>query len=292
MSVIDCESVQIEGINSFASKGMLVELLDVVIVNYNTYGDTCKCVTHLIEQGEIAPHNIHVVDNFSPDGSGLRLKNDLPIEVDVVLSQENQGFGAGVNIGARTGSAPFILVLNPDCRPEAANLHLLLEHLNLHVDVGLVGGELTNVDGSLQYSARTFYSVLDVIVRRTPLKWIFPFSLLNRSHLLMDCVRTVPFDVDWVMGTGFIVRRELFEQVGAMDEAYFLYMDDVDLCVRIHKAGYRVQIFPMVKFIHDHRRQSRWRWKWTSAQSMHFSSMKLFAKRHSLPLFRRPKIRQ
>lgn len=268
------------------------DLLDVVIVNYNTYDDTFKCVTHLIQQGEAALRKIHVVDNLSPDGSGPRLEQNLPPEVDVILSQINKGFGAGVNIGARAGNAPYILVLNPDCYPEIANLHRILEHFHEHADVGLVGAELINPDGSLQYSARTFYSALDVVVRRSFLKHLFPFSRLNRSHLLMRHPRSVPFDVDWVMGTGFVVRRDLFDRVGAMDEAYFLYMDDVDLCARVHRAGCRVQILPTVKFIHDHRRQSGWNWRWTRAHSMHLASLRLFAKRHGLPLFRRPKIRQ
>lgn len=267
-------------------------LLDVVIVHYNTYHDTVKCVTHLIEQGEVSPQNIHVVDNFSPDGSGSRLKQRLPTDVDVILSQNNKGFGAGINIGARAGVAPYILVLNPDCRPEAANLHRILEHFSQHDDVGLVGAELINPDGSLQYSARTFYSALDIIVRRSFLKNMFPFNRLNLSHLLVHHPRSAPFDVDWVMGTGFVIRRDIFERVGAMDEAYFLYMDDVDLCARVHRMGARVQILPSVKFIHDHRRQSGRNWRWTRSHSMHLASLKLFAKRHGLPLFRRPKIRQ
>ena len=267
-------------------------LLDIVIVNYNTYEDTFTCVSNLIEQGEVSPPNIHVVDNFSPDGSGQRLKQNLPSDIDVILSQTNKGFGAGVNAGARAGIAPYILILNPDCRPEAANLHRILDHFRQNADVGLVGGELINPDGSLQYSARTFYSAFDVIVRRSYLKRVFPFSRLNRSHLLMKRTRAVAFDVDWVIGTGLIVRRDVFERVGAMDEAYFLYMDDVDLCARVHRAGYRVQILPTVKFIHDHRRQSGWNWRWTRAHSMHLASLRLFAKRHGLPLFRRPKIRQ
>lgn len=270
----------------------LSNLLDVVIVNYNTYDDSFKCVTCLIEHGEVASQNIHLVDNCSSDGSGQRLKQNLPSEVDVILSQTNNGFGAGINIGARAGVAPYILVLNPDCRPEAANLHLILEHFSQHDDVGLIGAELINPDGSLQYSARTFYSALDVIVRRSPLKRVFPFSWLNQSHLMMNHSRFMPFDVDWVMGTGLVVRREVFEQVGAMDEAYFLYMEDVDLCARIHRAGYRVQNLPAVKFIHDHRRQSGRSWRWSRADSSHLASLKLFAKRHGLPIFRRPKIRQ
>ncbi|PKR58533.1 glycosyltransferase family 2 protein [Thalassospira lohafexi] len=292
MSVLGSKTVLREdGLSDTAATGVSI-LLDVVIVNYNTYDDTFKCVTHLIEQHEVAPQNIHVVDNCSLDGSGPRLKRDLPAEVDVILSQTNNGFGAGINLGARAGEAPYILVLNPDCRPETANLHLILEHFILHADVGLVGAELINPDGSLQYSARTFYSALDVIVRRSPLRRIFPFSRVNRSHLLMGDPRSGPFDVDWVMGTGFVVRREVFERVGAMDEAYFLYMDDVDLCARVHSAGFRVQILPIVKFVHDHRRQSGWTWRWTRSHSLHLASFILFTKRHGLSLFRRPKIRQ
>ncbi|SIS46303.1 glycosyltransferase family 2 protein [Insolitispirillum peregrinum] len=267
-------------------------LVDIVIVHYKTYDDTMKCVTRLLEQGQVRPQNIHVVDNLSPDGSGQRLKETLPPEVDLILSPTNGGFGSGVNIGARAGTAPYILVLNPDCVPETANLHIALTYLDAHPDVGLVGAELINPDGSLQYSARTFYSALDVAVRRSPLKRLFPFNRLNRSHLLMDHPRTAPFDVDWVMGTGLIVRRNVFEQAGAMDESYFLYMDDVDLCARVHRHGYRVQLLPAVRFIHDHRRQSSGSLRWTPAHSMHLKSLKLFAKRYGLPLFQRPGIRK
>ncbi|WP_417826228.1 glycosyltransferase family 2 protein [Thalassospira povalilytica] len=266
------------------------DLLDVVIVNYNTYDDTCKCVQHLLEQGEVRPENIYVVDNCSPDGSGELLMKTYSSGVNVILLQENRGFGAGVNVGSRAGRADNILILNPDCYPEKANIHLVLDHINQNPDVGIVGAELVNPDGSLQYSARTFYSCLDVLVRRSFLKNVFPFSLLNRSHLMQAHPRNSAFDVDWVMGTGLFVRRELFCQVGKMDEGYFLYMDDVDLCARVHRAGFRVQLMPAVKFIHDHRRQSGQIWKWTRAHSLHFQSLKLFAKRHGLPVFRRLKL--
>lgn len=270
----------------------LGDLLDVVIVNYNSFDDTLKCVSQLINQREISAQNIHIIDNYSPDGSGEQLREALPLEVNVILSQENNGFGAGVNIGTKAGRAPFILILNPDCYPAKANIFLVLEHFSRHADIGIIGADLISPDGSLQYSARTFYSGLDILIRRSFLKSIFPFNMLNESHLMKRHPRHAAFDVDWVMGTGMFVRRHIFEDVGKMNEAYFLYMEDVDLCARVHEANYRVQLLPTVQFIHDHRRQSASSLRWTRAHSEHVASLRTFAKRYGLPLFHRPVIRK
>ncbi|MCC9624249.1 glycosyltransferase family 2 protein [Thalassospira sp. MA62] len=292
MTNFDTDKALTFGASEQFSESSVTQQLDVVIVNYNSYDDTLNCVSTLISQKQLVPENIHIVDNCSPDGSGERLRQDVPVGVNVVLSQANKGFGAGVNIGADNGGAPYILILNPDCVPETANLHAITEHFARNPDVGLIGAELINPDGTLQYSARTFYSLFDIVLRRTILGRLFPFNLRNRSHLLMDHPRKVPFDVDWVMGTGLCVRRDVFERVGKMDEDYFLYMEDVDLCARVHDAGYRVQLLPAVRFIHDHRRQSGQAWKWTHAHSLHLASLKRFAKHHRLPWFCRPDFRK
>ena len=264
-------------------------MVDFVIVNYNSAEDTLHCVEQLRTVEAARPENIFVVDNNSPDKSGSALEKKLLPEVNVILSDKNGGFAAGVNVGARKGSAPFILILNPDCFPREKSLDRCVAHFEANGDVGIIGLDLINPDGSLQYSARRFYSLLDIVIRRSPLKNIPPFSRFNRQHLMMDTPRRSAFDCDWVMGTGLMIRRELFEQLGGLDETYFLYMEDVDLCARCQLAGYKVQVLPQVQYVHDHRRASGKR-LWSRTHSMHLESLKLFARKYGLPWFKRPSV--
>lgn len=262
--------------------------VDVVVVNYNTYDDTIHCVDKLLNVGEVSASAIHVIDNMSPDGSGRRLATDLPDDVNFIQSPTNAGFGAGVNIGARAGTAPYILVLNPDCYPTGPCLGQAVDYLQQNPHVGIAGLCLRHPDGLRQYSARTFYTILNIVVRRTPLKKIFPGTIWNRRHLMVNHSLDKPFAVDWVVGTGFLIRRALFETLGGMDEAYFLYMEDVDLCVRVHIAGYEVHALPMIDLVHDHRGASRS--LFSRLQWRHLSSLIRFARKFGLPLATPPRL--
>lgn len=263
--------------------------LDAVIVNYNTYDDTIHCVDRLLDTGEIQPAAIHVVDNQSPDASGPQLASTLPEAVNFIQSPINAGFGSGVNIGARAGSARHILILNPDCYPAGPGLGAAVRYLDENPHVGMVGLSLRYPDGTLQYSARRFYTMLGILVRRTPLKGLYPGTLINRRHLMADKPQDKAFPTDWVIGTGVIIRRSLFDALGGMDETYFLYMEDVDLCMRVHIAGYEVHALPTVELVHAHRRASS-RGFFSQSHRMHLRSLLRFARKFGLPLLRSPRL--
>jgi len=151
-----------------------------------------------------------------------------------------------------------------------------------------VGSDLVYPTGSRQYSARRFYSALDIVGRRLPLGRYWPLKRRIDDHMMMSSWKTdLPFDADWVMGTGFIIRRDLFERIGRMDEAYFLYMEDVDLCARVWGAGSRVVCVPHAKLVHDHQRSSA-AGPLSNAGRMHLKSLSIFAKKYRLPLFNPP----
>ncbi|MGC4059763.1 MAG: glycosyltransferase family 2 protein [Aquabacterium sp.] len=259
-----------------------------MIVNYRTLDLTLQCVASLLEHGITQAHHIVVVDNASPDGSGLRLQEALPNGVQVILSNVNGGFGAGVNIGVAALSTELVLVLNPDTYFLRNDIHLVRQVFEAQPRVGVAGLKLVNTDGSLQYSARRFYSLSDIVARRTVLGRLRPMRRLVRSHLLKQQWLEGAFEADWVMGTGFVVRRSAFEQVGRMDEGYFLYFEEVDLCARMWVNGWRVVAVPAVELVHEHQRHSQ-AGIWSSSGQTHLRSMVRFFSKFGVPWIARPK---
>ena len=261
--------------------------IGVVIVNYNTEDLTLQCVRSLLEHGIAPADQICVVDNLSPDGSGLRLQASLPADVNLVLSPRNGGFGAGVNIGVSALSTDLVLVLNPDTyflRNRMAVIQALFAETP---NLGIAGLKLINPDGSLQYSARRFYSLLDIVARRTPLGDLGPMRRLVSSHLLKRNWQGGPFKADWVIGTGFVVRRTAFDEVGRMDEGYFLYFEEVDLCARMWVKGWQVMAVPEVELVHEHQRHSQ-AGIWSTSGQTHLRSMARFFAKFGVPWVRRP----
>jgi N-acetylglucosaminyl-diphospho-decaprenol L-rhamnosyltransferase len=256
--------------------------LAAIIVNYNNFDDCCRCVGSLLQFGIVEPRRVVLVDNNSPDGSGQRLREALP-QIDVVLSDRNAGFGAGVNLGfARASDSDYCLVLNPDTYFTDNRIALALAEFEKDPELGVLGLHLTNSDGTSQYSARRFYSLLTVALRRTFLGRLGAFRRMHHEHLMRDAWGSEPFDADWVIGAGMIVRVSAFEQVGRMDEGYFLYLDDTDLCKRMWLAGWRVRVVPAVKLVHTHARASKG--LFGGAGKHHLHSLMRFRRKFGLPL--------
>ena len=261
--------------------------LNAVIVNYRTPDLTLKCVASIVAHGVAAPADIVVVENASPDDSYARLSAELS-GVRLLQAANNGGFGAGVNLGAALCEADYILVLNPDTYFEDDSLNKALAVLDSQPEVGLVGLDLVYPGGERQYSARRFYSLLDVLGRRLPLGRYWPLKARIDRHLMRTAWDSgAPFEAEWVMGTGFVVRRELFLKLHGMDEAYFLYMEDVDLCARVWQSGAKVICVPGARLVHDHQRSSAagplsW------AGRLHLQSLLRFRQKFHVPLVRQP----
>ncbi|WP_144107712.1 glycosyltransferase family 2 protein [Paraburkholderia sp. BCC1886] len=258
--------------------------LNVVIVNFRTPGIAINCVKSVLALEVATPEDIVVVDNASPDDSYVQLRSGLPSGVRLIRASQNRGFGAGVNLGMAAGTHENVLVLNPDTYFVDSSLEKALDTLDADPTIGLVGLDLTNPDGSRQYSARRFYSVLDIVGRRTSLGRSHLLRKRLTEHMMVDSwTPGLPFDAEWVMGTGFVVRRHLFEELSGMDEAYFLYMEDVDLCARIWRAGFRVVCVPGARLVHEHQRQSA-RSLVNSASRYHIKSLLRFRNKFRVPL--------
>ncbi len=229
--------------------------LQVVIVNYRSVALTENCVRSLVDHGVASLAEITIVDSCSADDSLPRLRAAFPSGT-VVAAQANKGFGAGINLGARYSASDYILVLNPDTYFESNTVGPVLSFLDHNPDVGIVGLDLVDPNGTRQFSARRFYSLLDVAARRVSLFGRILRSRIDEHLMVWSWSDDFPFEADWVMGAGMIVRRSVFEALGGMDELYFLYMEDVDLCARIWQSGSRVVGLPGSYLTHAHQRAS------------------------------------
>jgi len=257
--------------------------ISAIIVNYCTPESTKTCVQSLREWKIAYDNQIFVVDNASPDNSLSRLRAEL-CGIKIIDAGRNGGACYGINTGAREATCDYILVINPDTYFIDDSIKLAFDVFEEQPDVGLIGLDLIYPDGHRQFSGRRFYSVIDILARRLPIGRYWPLKRRVDKHLMLSAwEKGIPFNADWVMGTGFIVRRSLFQQIGCMDESYFIYMEDVDLCARVWLSGSRVVCVPSAHLVHHHQRSSASRifgWAWRT----HAKSLLTFSRKYKIPL--------
>ena len=211
--------------------------LAAVVVDFNVGPLLADCVSSLLAEGI---DDVVVVENGAK-GSSERGLGGLADRVRIVSTGANLGFGAGVNRGvaAIDPSVPLIVVANPDSVIHPGSLSLLTAPLVRHESWAMVGPTIVTADGDRYPSVRRFPSIIDA-VGHALLGQVAPTNRFTTRY------RSAPVgrdgSVDWVSGAFFIVRRACFEQVGGFDEDYFMFAEDMDLCWRLHEAGYGIGV--------------------------------------------------
>jgi GT2 family glycosyltransferase len=217
----------------------------VVIVSYNTRERLLECLRSL-PTGTPAVELV-VVDNASADGSAAAVREALP-QARVVEAGANLGFSRACNLGWRACRAPYVLFLNPDTVIRPGALEALASELDDHADVGIVGPRTVNPDGTAQVSTGPSLTptaewrqrrLVRGVDRRRPWALAEAESRSARRH-----------EPDWVSGSCLLARRELLESLDGFDERFFLYEEDVDLCLRARQAGWRVVFTPEGTVVH------------------------------------------
>ena len=216
-----------------------------VIVSYNVRDLLRRCIASLRADGV---DEIVVVDNASRDGSADAVA-DHEHDVTLVRLETNIGFGAGVNRGAARTDAPFLLIVNPDATVEPGSTKALVDALERDGGLGMVGPLIETESGEVYPSARAFPNLVDA-AGHAFLHFFWPTNPFSRRYRMLDWDRAAARDVDWVAGTHLLVRREAWDAVGGFDEAYFMYMEDVDLCWRMRRAGWRTGYDPAARVTH------------------------------------------
>jgi len=222
--------------------------LSIIIVSWNVETLLRDCL-HSIEAGRggLAVEVI-VVDSLSTDGSPEMVAAEFPW-VTLIRCHENVGFPKGNNLGIAKAHGRYILLLNPDTLIQGEALALMVQYFEESTEVGVLGPQLHNADGSVQSSRRRFPNLAIGLFESTWLQPFAPKHMLDNYYAL-DLPDDEINDVDWVMGAALMTRQTVIDQVGGMDEAYFMYSEELDWCRRIKDAGWRVVYLPTAKVTH------------------------------------------
>jgi hypothetical protein len=224
--------------------------LSVVIVNYRSREPLLQCLASLEADAAGLARETVVVDNDPGDGALAAVAREFP-GVRGVANRENVGYARAVNQGIAATSGEFVLVMNPDCVVGRGALASLLGYLHAHPRTAVVGPMIHDGEGRLEYSARAFPDHLTFLFNRySLLTRLFPGNRFSRRYLLTDWDHASARDVDWLSGACLMVRRAAIVQVGAMDEAFFMFNEDVDWCRRMKLAGWAVTYVPDARVVH------------------------------------------
>jgi len=225
----------------------------VLIVNYASWPLTLRCIESLRET-RYEDFEIVVVDNDSVEPP------ELPSDVRLIRNEENVGFARAHNTGiAASGGDPVVLI-NPDTLVERDFFELLEGFLEGNPRVGIVGPRILDSEGDLQLSARREISAISGLLGRTSLlTQLFPKSSLVKSHFPAVTDQSHPTAVDWVSGACMVIRRDTLRDVGSLDERFFMYFEDADLCRRSRASGWLVYYLPEVEIVHQTGASSRGR---------------------------------
>ena len=223
----------------------------ICIVNWNVREDLRQCLLSLranLSMGGVTAQTI-VVDNASDDGSVALLGAEFP-EVELIANADNRGF-AGANAQAfAVARGRYVLMLNPDTIMPPDGLNTLIAFADAHPKSGAIGPKLLNRDGSLQHSCRRFPTITAALFRNTILGRLFPHAHAAEVYLMADFDHIHEAQVDWVSGACMLIRKEALDQIGGIDTGFFWGSEDVDLCWRLHKAGWDVTYTPQPAVMH------------------------------------------
>jgi GT2 family glycosyltransferase len=218
--------------------------LSVIIVNWNTRDLLCQCLDSLTQKVEGIEMEILVVDNGSTDGSVAAVRDKFP-GVRLIENPVNMGFAKANNQAISLSSGEYLLLLNPDTQVKDETVVKMLSFMDAHAEAGLVGAQLLNADGSKQNSIANFPSLATELLNKSLLRRLFPEKFPGKGRDYPG-----PVEVDSVIGACMMVRRKAVEQMGLLDEKFFLFLEETDWCYRIKKAGWKVYHIPQAEIFH------------------------------------------
>ena len=269
------------------AEGQAVDIA-IVIVSYNTRELLSECLRSIYESRGGVTIEVYVVDNCSDDGSAEMARNQYPRIQRVITCETNRGYAAANNLGLKAAGfdgrtegnrASYALLLNPDTVLPPTALREMLDFMDMRSDAGASGPKLVRPDGTLDWACRrSFPSPAVSFYRLVGLARLFPnhprFARYNLTHLNPDDTA----EVDSLVGAFMMIRGNALSQVGLLDEAFFMYGEDLDLCFRIKERGWKVLYYPGVTVLHHKGASSRQR----SFRSIYefYRAMYLFHDKH------------
>jgi len=250
--------------------------LSISVVSYNTKGFVKNCLNSIYQYTRGIKFEVILVDNGSTDGSIEMFKREFP-QVKLIENGENLGFARANNQAFNRSKGRFFLLLNSDTKVLPHSIERMVEFMDLHSDVGAVGCKQIHPDGSIQptltIALNMWTNLWLIFLRLFQLRRVvsnsrqanFMVNYLGRilgrtvssylKHYSDD--KRMPYEVDWVSGTCLLVRRDTINEVGLLDENFFMYTEDVDWCLRMKRKGWKIYFLPGNKVIHYVRQSSK-----------------------------------
>jgi len=231
--------------------------LSVVVVTYQSRDHVLGCLRSLdaamrATGADAAPltWDCVVLDNASQDGTPELVEREAPW-ARVVRTGANLGYAKAVNLGIAGSSGAMVMVQNPDCVWDPGAIRTLVDWLRSHPRCGIAAPKIVNPDGGIELSTRAYPDSFAFLFNRySLLTKLWPGNPWSRRYLMSGWDHASPRSVDWVAGAAMLVRRSVIDVVGGMDEAFFMFNEDVDWCRRVNEAGWSVDYVPDATVLH------------------------------------------
>lgn len=229
--------------------------LSIIVTNYRNPHLLRVCLNSIQKHANGLAYELIVADSATQEDTEMMMREDFQ-GVKFFPFADNVGFQALIEKGIQESQGKYLLLLNGDIIITQDSVKKLLEYIKSDASVGMIGPKLLNFNGTLQYSCFRFYHPITILYRRTFLNR-FSFAQKHLDWFLMkDYDHQSVAEVDWLMGSAFMISRVALEKVGMMDPRYFLYMEDVDWCRRFWENGFKVVYFPFASMHHYHGKGS------------------------------------
>ncbi|MFD0869516.1 glycosyltransferase family 2 protein [Paenibacillus residui] len=260
--------------------------LSIIILNYNTCELTLKALRSVYASRTGYQFEVILIDNASSDSSVEKIREEFP-QVQLIENQENVGFAIANNQGMRIAAGRYILLLNSDTIVQTDTLEIMVRFMDEHPDVGASGCKVILPDGSLDKACRRGFPTLSAsFYYAFGISKLFPHVPRFNQYQLGYLNPDEEYPVDCLVGAFMLVRRKAIDEVGLLDEQFFMYGEDVDWCYRIKQAGWTNYYYPKTHIIHYKGASSRKRplkIVYEFHRAMYLFHRKHFRSRYSLP---------
>ncbi len=252
--------------------------ISIIVVNFNVKEFLKNLLDSIRKASQNFSLEIIVVDNASDDGSVEMIKEKFP-EIILIENKSNVGFGKANNQGLKIAKGKFILLINPDTLVAEDTFVKMIDFFSANPDTGMAGCKILNPDGTLQLACRrSFPGPWTAFTKVSGLSTLFPKSKLFAKYNLTYLDENQTYEVDAISGSFMMLKKEVYEKIGGFDEQFFMYGEDLDLCYRIQKAGYKIYYVHTTQIIH-YKGESTKRSSLDETK-IFYQAMHLFVKKH------------
>jgi GT2 family glycosyltransferase len=223
--------------------------ISAIIVSWNAKEFLLECIDSILSQKVPASLEIIVIDNASSDGSAEAVKAKFP-DVKLICNKDNYGFAKGNNIGIKASDGDYLFLINSDVVVREGCLNKMIEYMNEHPKIGILGPKIVGTNDRVQRSCMGYPSLWNALTRALALDSLFPGSKLFGGQLLTFWGHDEVRAVEVINGCFWMLRRSAMQEVGLLDESFFIYGEDIDWCKRFNESGWKVVFFPDAEAIH------------------------------------------